>query len=381
MRITEFINQNVRENEVKPNHQLLKIFIFGMLVLIPILAVDYYVDAYASFRVTYDKIGMMGSKSNYCVGEEIPLSERKAKWGKINNASKIDYMVMGSSRSMQFSKENLGLEYFLNLGVPGGSSVRDYMAETYILYHNNELPQYLLIEISPSIFNENSGEYRWMEWGQSADYMQKILEGESVSDDDSKLLGIRMEDILSLSYFKYNISQLKEHKRTKVFENDEIDNEDLGTQHVDGSYAYSRKFQVKNDDSMILQEINSICNSNAIYCCSNFEKLDDERINQFCKLVDFWKSQGIEVSFYLPPYAEPMYEYILETEIYAPILEVEKWALEYAVNNDIQVYGSYNPEGSKLKLNDLYDAYHIRDNKVKDTLWPRYESLPDYWNK
>lgn len=361
--------------------QLTKICIFCILIITPIMFVDYYVDAYASFRVTYNKIGEMGSKSNYCVGEEIPLSERKAKWGKINNIGSIEYMVMGSSRSMQFSKENLGLVNFFNMGVSGGSSVRDYMAETYILYHNDTLPQYLLVEISPSIFNENSGEYRWMEWGKSADYMQQVLEGQSVTNDDTKLLGIRMEDILSLSYFKYNMSQLREHKRTEVFLNDESADDNLATQHVDGSYAYSRKYQVKNDESMILKGIDSICSANSVYCCDNFERLDEERIKQFCMLVDFWKSLGIEVSFYLPPYAGPMYEYILEAEQYASILEVEKWVLEYGINNDIQVYGSYNPEGSKLELKDLYDEYHIKDYKVRDTLWTRYDNLPNYWNK
>lgn len=110
-------------NDKRMNSNILRLYrVIGyvFLILAPIVFVDYYVDSYASFRITYNKIGKASVQSNYCVGEEIPLSERKAKWAKINHMDSVEYMILGSSRSLMFSSENLKISSFYNLGVSGG---------------------------------------------------------------------------------------------------------------------------------------------------------------------------------------------------------------------------------------------------------------------
>ncbi len=358
-----------------------RIVVYLMLIIIPILAVDYYVDAYASFRLTYNKIAEIAMESNYCVGNDISLSERKAKWSIMNHMAAAEYMILGSSRSMLFSKENLALDSFFNMGVSGGSWVYDYLAEIYILYYNDKLPDYMLIELSPCIFNRYSGGGDGKEWGNSTEYMRRVMMGENIHYDDSELLGVQVKDIISPAYFKYNWEQLIHHRRTYVEKNMFADNEQLETWHIDGSFSYSRMFQQKNDIETILREINSDCESKSIYGCSNFKGIDQSLCEEFCKLLDFLKDKGVKVSFYLPPYAEPMYDYICAEDDYAAILEVEKWALQYGAENGIQVYGSYDPTNSNLKLADFYDGYHIRDYKVRDTLWVRIDGLPCEWSK
>ena len=358
-----------------------KSIFFYILLLIPIIVVNYYVDSYAGFRVTYNKIGETSIKSNYCVGTDIPLSERKAKWAHLNKMEPVDYLILGSSRSMLFSSGILGFSSFYNVAVSGGCSVNDYMAETYVLYHQNKLPSHMMIEISPSLFNIHSGEVRWKEWGNNSDYMRQVLNGENVNQDDSYLLGIQYKDLISPDYFKYNFEQLLAGKRTKYIINQYDEDDELTTWHVDGSIAYSKHYQVLYNDERKKEGIKKICDSNTIYSCQNYNELDSNLIMDFERLLIFLKQEGITISFYLPPYASDMYKYICETECFSTIPKVEEWAIEYGMKNGIQVYGSYNPEHLYFTLADLYDEYHVKVNRIIDTLWVRNPDAPDDWHK
>lgn len=355
--------------------------LYVVLVIIPILFIDYYVDSYASFRVTYNEIGKTALESNYCIGTDIMLSERKVKWANVNYMNPVEYMILGSSRSFLFSAENLGIPSFYNLAVSGGSSVKDYMAEIYILYQQDKLPEHVLIEVSPSMFNANSGDYRWIEWGNTSEYMRAILDGIDVTSDDSYLLGVQIKDLFSPSYFQYNLELFNEGKRTYYVENPYKDSESLNTFHVDGSITYGRSFQTKYDEAAIMDQTITIYETKDIYCCRNFEELDADLTSDFQELIYFLRQQGVSVAMYLPPYSEPMYEYICSDEYYSSIPKAEEWLLKYGRDNNIQVYGSYDPTNCGVLLSDFYDAYHIKDNKVKDTLWARNQDAPDEWLK
>lgn len=355
--------------------------LYIIIVFLPILAVDYYVDSYLSFRITYQKIGEIAVESNYCVGAGILLSERKLKWAQLLHMEPVDYMIVGSSRSILFSSENLGISSFFNAGVFGGSSVRDYLAEAYILYQQDKLPENMLLEISPSIFNANSGETRWIEWGNSYLYMKELLAGKNEKREDSRLLGVQMTNFLSPAYFKYNLKLLMEGKRAVVIKNEFDDDELLNTWHVDGSFAYSRQEQAQNNEEAVLKLVREVCDSRSIYCCSDFHELDAGFLDEFQELLGFLDEQGVNVAFYLPPYTEYMYDYICHESCYESILKVEEYILAYGAQNGIPVYGSYDPQKSGLELKDFYDAYHIRAEKVKDTLWIRDSAADDLWIK
>lgn len=348
--------------------------LFIVILIMPILIVDYYVDSYASFRVTYNKIGQISNKSNYCIVEDMPLSERKAKWAHVNLMDSVDYIVLGSSRSMILSSNDFDETSFYNMAVSGGCTVNDYMAEIYILYSQEKLPKRMLIEISPSIFNVNAGEIRWQEWGNNALYMENILNGEKETSDDSFLLGIQFKDIISPSYFKYNIEYLKQKKRVEVFENKMNDHQNYSTCHIDGSFMYSREYQRRYSSEEKLKNTINSCKAGGIYRCSDYYELDLELISKFENLMNFIKSEGVEISFYLPPYSEEMYEYISSDEYYGCILSVEQYILDYSSREGHALYGSYDPSESGLQISDLYDVYHVKKSKIMDTMWIRKEN-------
>ncbi len=354
--------------------------LFIVLLLIPILFVDYYVDAYASFRLTYDEIGRIGLESNYSVGDDIPLSERKPKWAKLIRMNPVENIVLGSSKSMLFSSENLGIDSFYNLAVSGGNNIKDYYAEIYILYQNNKLPNKMLIEIPPSLFNGSYSENRFTEWGNNSEYMKDTLSGKECHNNDTYLLGIQITDLLSPAYFKYNLQQLLKGNRTYIKIHDSFDDERLATQHIDGSFAYSKEFLNKRNEEKIISNIRWVGEQRKIRGCSDFIDIDSGILTDFEKLISFLTNQGVNVSFYLPPYTEELYEYIRKDNYYHSILDVENYILVYSKNNNMQLYGSYNPDYCGITVKDLiYDEYHINAERVLDTLWPRNPKANYFW--
>lgn len=343
---------------------------FCLIPLIVIFSMDYYVDSYAAIRVTYEKIAHISLEHNYCVGTEIPLSERKPKWALINLIGKKNFVVIGSSRMEMFTSQNMGEDSFYNMCVSGGSTVGDYLAETYILYSKDKLPEKILIEISPSIFNANSGEARWREWDNSAAYMEQTLQGENPDVAQSNL-GVQWKDLLSPSYFQYNVQNFIEHKRVWVKSSDDYDDPIYLTVHSDGSYMYGKEYQNKYTEEQILEQTKNICNDRTIYACNHFMEIDEELQKTFEELIQFLIEKNVEVSFYLPPYSEPMYHFISTDDMYKIILDVEEYILAFAAENNLRVFGSYDPTGSDLQIKDLYDPYHVREEKIIDTLWER----------
>ena len=164
---------------------------------------------------------------------------------------------------------------------------------------------------------------------------------------------------------------MRENKRAWVESSNDFDNPSYLTVHSDGSYMYSRDYQNKYTEEQILAETETICNTRTIYCCSEYREIDQELQSTFEEMIQFLIANDVEVSFYLPPYSIPMYDFIFNEDSYQIILEVEEYILAFASENDLKVFGSYDPEGSGICIRDLYDPYHVRAEKMIDTLWER----------
>lgn len=357
------MGQMKRDDVIKP-------IIFSLITAGIILLTDYYVDSYASFRITYDKISQIAQEHNYYLGTEIPLSERKAKWARVNRMERKDCMVLGSSRIQMLTSINLAEGSFYNMCVSGGSSVNDYLAEIYILYSQEKLPDRLFMEISPPMFNAHSNEIRWKEWGDNSAYMRQLLKG-NIPEEKQPGLGIQWKDIISPAYFQYNFQNLKAGKRVWIGVTDEFDNPLYTTVHKDGSYMYGKDYQCRYSEKEILQETETICRNRTLYGCGGYTEMDESLKETFEELIQFLLDHQVEISFYLPPYSSPMYDFICKDEEYRIITEVERYILAYAQQKKIEILGSYSPDGSGLEMGDFYDPYHIRMEKIMDTLWRR----------
>ncbi|MCI8550407.1 MAG: DUF1574 family protein [Lachnospiraceae bacterium] len=350
--------------------KIIKVFVFCAVAMIVILGVDYYVDSYASVRVTYDGIAQISENQNYYVGTDIALSERRPKWARINRMPRYQFLILGSSRMVLLTKEDMNQESFYNLAVSGGCSVNDYLAQIYILYLQNKLPDEILMEVSPLMFNANSGEARYLEWDNNTEYMKQVL-AESVPEAKQAELGIQWKDLLSPSYFQYNFQNLLSHKRAWVKATDSCDNPLYTVVHKDGSYLYGHEYQYKYTEEDIIKETEKIYADHSLYGCENYSEINADLKKWFEELILFLQERGVKVSFYLPPYSGQMYEFIMREERYEMIPKTEEYIVEFAGERNIDVFGSYDPENSNLTMGDFYDPYHIKKEKIMDTLWRR----------
>ena len=351
-------------------NKIIKVIVFCTIAMAVILGVDYYVDAYASVRVTYDGIAQISESQNYYVGTDIALSERRPKWARINRMPRHQFLILGSSRMVLLTGDDMNQESFYNLAVSGGSSVNDYLAQIYILYSQDKLPDEILMEVSPLIFNANSGEARYLEWDDNTEYMKQVLMG-AMPEAKQAELGIQWKDLLSPSYFQYNFQNLLSHKRVWVKATDSYDNPLYTVVHKDGSYLYGHEDQCKYTEGDVIKATEKICSDNSVYGCGNYSEIDADLKKWFEELILFLQERGVKVSFYLPPYSGQMYEFIRQEERYKMILKVEEYIVDFAGERGIDVFGSYDPENSKLTMGDFYDPYHVKKEKIMDTLWRR----------
>ena len=161
-----------------------------------------------------------------------------------------------------------------------------------------------------------------------------------------------------------------------MFETDE-----LATFHVDGSYVYSKEYQSQNDAEFIAEKSKQLYENREIRGYKDYDEMDPQLIEDFEKLMGYLKSVDCHVSFYLPPYSDYLYDCICKDDYYHAAFEVEDYILKYAETNDLQVYGSYDPSHCGITFEDLYDPYHIKIDRIADTLWPRFEDAEDVWKE
>ena len=91
-----------------------------------------------------------------------------------------------------------------------------------------------------------------------------------------------------------------------------------------------------------------------------FDELSDTQIRAFDSFIKYAQSQGTTVILVLSPWHPYLYGYLLtEPEMHKGFFQVENWLRQYCADNNIPLYGSYDPaciEG--LQETDFFDGLH-----------------------
>lgn len=369
--VTESIKVTETVEEKGNTRIWLHIIVFCALLVAVMGLTDWYVDSFYSVRLTYQDMAHIQLESGIAIAKEIDGSERKMKLACLEQIEPVEQMILGSSRSMSLTQEDFPQKTFFNMAVSGGQGINDYLAAVYWITYYQKLPSEMLIEVSPSMFNENLKDTQYLQWGDAADYMRSELAGRDAGKVKEVNLGIVWKDVFSPSYFRANAEQLR-HKRRVYAEPAMQDIYD--TYYIfqkDGSWTYSVQAYEQYTQEMIAEETARIATVHDIYQCGEFYSISDERKEEFAQLMEFLGERGVTVSFYLPPYSPQMYAHIEEDETCDVIREAENYVLQYAKEKNLKVYGSYNPAESHIEMTDFFDPYHLRKECVKQTLWER----------
>ncbi len=349
-----------------------KALIFICPLLLMVAAVNWYVDSYAYLRITYDEIAahMIEGGENVIGLEESGFDDRSlllACLKQQKEAKKV--MVIGSSRVLNFDYTMFGTDSFYNAGL-SESTIDDLYAVAGILVQDGKLPETMIIGVDSFLFNTAHNNDRWMALEPYENYMQIIIYGKENENMPlpEKNTGSDNSKWLSLDYFRYNVTCIPEQKRFAVSYSGGWETEQY-TKHYDGSIAYQRELRDGSvDDVITLTE--QAMEEHVVYRMTDYEEIDEFSMKRLSWLIDYLKSQDVEVILYLPPYSPMMYDYIEAEDAFQITLEIEEQLLQMASGKQIALYGSYNPEKSGLTMTDLYDVYHVKTEKMPDTYFP-----------
>ncbi len=354
---------------------MFKKWVKAALFLLPLLVmtgwVNWHVDSYALLRVTYDEIAaQMAAGKNVEGLEESDYNDRNLLAARLRGMEEpVQVMVLGSSRVYTFDHTMFGTDSFYNAGL-SEATIYDLLAVAGILLSEGKLPETVVIGVDAFLFNESHDNEKWKELEEYADYMSLTLDGKW-SPELARLdkeTGRDWKKMLSLDYFRYNVTLLPENKRFAVNYTEDWETEGY-VKHYDGSVSYQRELR-EAPASDVEEMTRQSMEEHVVYRMTDYEEIDERHFQRLSRLIDYMSDAGVEVILYLPPYSPMMYNYIESVEAFQITLEVEEQVKTLAQEKGIALCGSYDPAGCGLEMTDLYDVYHVKTEKTADTYYP-----------
>ena len=134
----------------------------------------------------------------------------------------------------------------------------------------------------------------------------------------------------------------------------------------DGSIYYPYKIRYINNDKV--KEHAIAFAKNRPYSLGKYDSLNN--IKLFEDFVRYLQLNRVDVTLFLPPYNPITYDLLLESNKYKHILIAEKYLINFAKLNDIDLKGSYNPHKYDFANKDFFDGVHGRDQVIKKIFEP-----------
>ncbi|MBE5869559.1 MAG: hypothetical protein E7293_11505 [Lachnospiraceae bacterium] len=341
-----------------------------MIVVFSMGTINYYVDSYAQLRTTYLDVAEKMAEGYHVTGlSESRYNERYLALAAIHAMETVpECAVLGTSRSMTYQKEDFHVESLYNFSLSGGY-LYDYYSIIGYLTDQGKLPKKVILEVGGPLFYEEAIDpsYTYLQGG--IDYLNAVIEGHKAKCQ-YPAVGRQYQKFLSIDYFKYNLECLLKGERFQVTFTDEVENTQT-TKLSDGSFITSKEIRDLSVD-YVEHLTRDIISSKSLYKVEGYEELSDQRIGEFEKLVTWLIDQGVEVSLFLPPYSDPIYSFMKDNQQdYAGVFASEEYVVAFAKEYGLKLYGSYDPAGCDLQLEDLEDAYHIRKESAAKALYLR----------
>lgn len=136
---------------------------------------------------------------------------------------------------------------------------------------------------------------------------------------------------------------------------------------TDGSLVYGHAYRNATQEVVNSKITKYIAGD--IYSIEGFDEISVNIWNEFKVFIQDIQNQGIDIEFFLHPYAPTIYDHI--SNKYQNVLVVEKNIRNFAKNNNIKIYGSFNPSIYDIDETYFYDAMHCKEKGI-ELLMSRY---------
>lgn len=283
---------------------------------------------------------------------------------------------IGSSRILQFNRENTGVDSFFNMGVTG-ADVRDNMTSYYKMVSYGKTPKVLIWSVDPWVFygSEAAFDYR-ADADLYNEFLTKVLNVPTDYEEPDQVELWRA--LADPAYFQGNVDYyFKNRGQTTVTDDDgntiefnpvEGDPYQQTTtiKRSDGSVLYDVAFRTQTADQIRSLAAEACMSFNSVHM-EGFEELSDTQIQAFDSFIKYAQSQGTTVILILSPWHPYLYGYLLtEPDMHKGFFQVENWVRQYAADNNIPLYGSYDPEcvDGLVEL-DFFDGLHCSGSGIE----------------
>lgn len=332
-----------------------KTLLTSLPLLFLLIIINYFGDAARLFDNDYEKsMAEIVSSGRYVTNFE-NYDERLFQKEVISKKNiKPELIVIGSSRTMLIRKEFFRDTLFFNNSV-SGASIED-LVSIYQLYKiNYKLPNKIIIGIDPWTFNENNNQTRWRSLSTYYYRFHNPTEQEKPSY-------FKYKELISISYFQSSIKILPRLIEGKLKPKSTLEKYNLlGTKLNDGSLIYGEQYR-NTTQREIDNKIKSYL-AGSMYSIEYFDTVSKKKFREFEQLIVDMKRNGIEIEFFLTPYAPLVFDKIQEK--YPMVLKSEEIINNYAVSNNIKIYGSFNPYILGMDSTFFYDGMHCKEIGVE----------------
>lgn len=312
-------------------------------------------------------------KEGKIVAGSLNLSERDIQREFIKEYGRVpDAAAVGSSRIMSLdagrAEEYFGYGEFVNNGMSGSGIPDVYGIFGCWEQSYGELPKNIILCVDPWFFNANNGEERYKTLEEEIAVFSDRVQGKEHTEP--MFMGVdfsRVKESISLSYFQSSLQELWNKKglqQEKIYTVTEEEDTADSIRRPDGSIRHSLD-SLQTEEDEVTKLVTKDIAADQIYQVGNYEKLDNDLQKMFEDMIEYLQDNGCDVAFYLAPFHPMYYQYFKENKAYAAVLQSEEYLLDYAEENGIIVYGSYDPEILDIDAEDFFDGIHLKDDRIE----------------
>ncbi len=353
---------------------MLKLF-FKSLFILPIFALMMYVSYTVDPSGLFWGVGFERLASEYMLEGHYIDGYERLDGRKLNEvyAKNVPYspevIINGSSRSMMVTHDINPDGTFYNTGNIGADYF-DFYTSYYIFAKEGKEPQIMILSIDPWQFNADAQDTRSdkeLYYEFLGTELNIVTENYIKPADPNEKYFALLDPAYFQSSVEYYYRDTEGEVAPEIVPIEEIYLSDVVIKAPDGSIIYDISFRERAQE--IADHDAFATTTYGLMRAYDFVDISDENIMIFETFVEYLQNKGIEVVLFLPPLHPIMYESMAsQPQHYQGSLDTETYIINFANENGITLYGSYDPNKLNLTNEDFYDALHIRAESVQKIL-------------
>ena len=335
----------------------MKRLFLGLLLFVPFIALVFATNLYA------DPANLFNREYEQAAADILASGHNAANLSDMDDRTfiklcleQIDYpldtLVLGSSRSIQLSRQVTGCENQFTAGVTGGD-LRDAISFYLLADQLGKRPQRVIFVVEPWFLSQTGVNAR----ARIDEYVEFAKEVGTTPITTRTSQWEKVKELFSLPYFQSSVAFLqagKQNQRTPTATDEYWSETDMRRQ--DGSYCYNAAYREAGK-----QVVDSRVQDLIKVPLELLQKFDGMEPNCQAQLEAFLKrmqADGVEVVLMLAPFHPDYYAYMQQDAAFADVLQTETYYKQLAEQLGIRCFGSYNAQSLSLTGADFYDGLH-----------------------